>query len=170
MALINKANILVGISAVKVDGEDMGLTEGGVSIEFSPTYYEHKGDQTMDAVDLTRTDCSLRVTTQFAEATFDKIKLVWDLQTAIEEDAETRTIKLGQNPNTTEHTLEFIGKSPEGYSRTYTLYRAVSFGASSHALTKGDKVVIPCEFRILPDLTKPSGEEYGMIVDRKVAE
>ena len=81
------------------------------------------------------------------------------------ESSPTRTLSWGMNPSVVEHTLEFHGKSPEGLDRKFSVYKAVVWETGEMVHQKDALTVIPVTFRVLPDVTKGDGKEYGEIVD-----
>ena len=160
---ITRANIIVGgLTQVKIGGTDIGATFDGATLTKTPEFFEHEVDQVLDAVDLTPTNYKMEVETLLSEATIANLYRVWNEVTL----PSTNVLNLGMDTTTNEFTLELITK-PTGSSttRSYYFYRAVSFEASSHALKKDDRVAFPVKFRILPDITKAAGAEYGFVFD-----
>lgn len=164
---ITRANVLVGIGTFSLDGADVGSTAGGVEITKNLTYHEKRVDQFLDAIDMVPTDVSMTVRTTIAEATQENLQDVWSEKNAPVGVSPAKTLELGVDTVVHEHTLAFTGRSPVGVSalRTYSAFRAVPNGSSGHSIRKDDQVGLPVEFRILPDLTKAEGEEYGTIVE-----
>jgi len=162
----DRRNILHGITQVQVDGADVGYTEGGVEIEKTLDTFEKEVDQELDATDICPTKYSMIVRTSFAEITLANIKRVWNENASIVTvPGVSDTLALGYQQTIPEHQLKFIGTAPSGFSRTYTLWRAKQISSSAHSLQKGEKAVIPVEFRCLPDFDKSTDERYGQIVD-----
>jgi len=160
-----RSNVLHGISLVRLDGADVGYTDGGVEVEKAVEIFEKMVDQELDAIDVVPTKYSMFVRTTMAEATLENLKIIWNEPEAIVTAGNTRTLYLGYQQTIPDHLLEFVGSSPEGYTRTYTLYRAKQITSSAHTLQKEDKVVFPVEFRCLPDWDRDIGKRYGKIVD-----
>jgi hypothetical protein len=61
--------------------------------------------------------------------------------------------------------LIFIGKSPAGLDRKYTIFIAYISAPSAHSLKKTENTKIPIEFTALPDLAQAENEEWGKIED-----
>ena len=161
-------NILHGISQVFVDGTEIGYTEGGVEVEKGMDTFEKLVDQELDACDIAVTQYTMVVRTSFAEATLENIKRAWNEPSTITTTTGPplyRTLKLGYQQELPEHTLKFIGYSPEKQNREYNFRRAKQIASSAHTLQKGDKIVVPVEFRCLPDFSKDTEERYGWIDD-----
>jgi hypothetical protein len=156
---VTEANILVGFGRLELDGVDVGATFGGVEISKTTDFHFKAVDQVLDEVGAVPTKCEMTIKTSLAEATLENFKKASIVA------GPPRKLPLGIDTKVIEHTLVFIGTAPTGFNREYHVYRAIAFGASAHSLKKDDKVVIPVSFRILPDLSKTSGEEYGFIQD-----
>lgn len=161
-------NILHGIALVLLDGADVGYTEGGVEVEKTMEIFEKEVDQELDACDVAVTKYTMVVRTTFAEDTLENIKRAWNESstiTTVTGPPAYRELKFGVQQEIPEHELIFIGYSPDKLQRKYVFYRAKRITASAKSLKKGEKTVIPVEFRCLADFTKPAGEEYGYVKD-----
>jgi len=162
------SNILHGIASVSVDGSDVGYTEGGVEIEKGFEVFEKLVDQELDACDIVPTQYTMIARTQFAEATLENLKIAWNEPSSIVTTVgppSFRTLNLGYQQTIPEHELIFIGYSPAGLQRKFTLWRAKSIDSSAMSLQKTEKVVIPVTFRCLPDVSKIEAERYGKVDD-----
>lgn len=172
-------NILVGVGTIALSGEldangtpatalaDMGFTIDGVEITLEPDIVDIIVDQLGDAAKLIEQSVKVMIKTTLAEATLANLAIAWGRpDAAYTANGLGGTLKLGVNPTgkPTERQLQFVGKSPEGFDRTYTCNRAVSVAASGHAYKRGEATVLPVEFRILPDASA-TGQEYGTVVD-----
>ena len=164
-----RANVLHGIASVALDGVDVGYTSDGVEIEKGMDVFEKLVDQELDALDIVPVQYMMTVRTQMAEASLANLYKVWNETNGPATSGTYRTLKLGYQQEIPEHELVFVGKSPEGYTRTYTLWRAKSVESSAHSLKKDDKIVVPVSFRCLPDFDKSEDERYGQIVDKILA-
>lgn len=161
-------NILHGIAQVLLDGSDVGYTEGGVEVEKTMDTFEKEVDQELDACDIAVTKYTMVVRTSLAEDTLENIKRAWNESSGIVTvtgPPKYRELKFGIQQEIPEHELTFIGYSPDKLQRKYVYYRAKQISSSAKTLQKGDKTMIPVEFRCLPDFDKPAGEEYGYCQD-----
>lgn len=165
----NQNNVIIGVGALKVDGVSVGYTSGGVVLTAKSDRMEKEVDQSYAPIGIHKVKESYDISTELAEATLDNLKLVWEQTEDVDEETDVRTLSLGMNPAVIEHTLEFIGKSPEGYERTFTVYKAVVWEVGKIEHKKNALTTIPVTFRILPDTAKPAGKEYGKVVDNKTA-
>lgn len=161
----NATNVLIGVGKLSVDSASVGYTSGGVMLVMTADRMDKEVDQSYAPVGIHKVRESFEVRTNLAEATLDNLKLVWEQTEEVVEASPTRTLSWGMNPNVIEHTLEFKGKSPEGYDRTYTIYKAVVWEVGQMTHQKNALTVIPVTFRILPDVNLTAGKEYGKIVD-----
>ncbi len=171
MAEFNSANVLVGVGVLKVDGNSLGFTSGGVNLGVATDRVDKEVDQSFAPVGIIKVREQFNVVTNLAEVTLENLKLVWEQTAAITVDAggggnpPTRTLKWGINEDVIEHTLEFRGRSPKGFDRVFSVFKAVVFDVGDTPHVRDAITVIPVTFRILPDTAKPAGEEYGTIQD-----
>lgn len=167
----NSQNVLVGLGTLKVDGTSIGYTSGGVTISLATDRTDKEVDQSFAAVGIIKVRESFTLKTNLAEATLENLKLIWEQAASIVVTGAgigvppKRKLKWGQAPAIIEHTLEFVGRSPEGYTRTFSVFKAVVFEVGDLPHQKDAITTIPVTFRILPDVSKPAGEEYGEIID-----
>lgn len=172
-------NILVGVGTLEVSGEldangvpatalaDMGFTMDGVEITLEPNIVDIIVDQLGDAAKLIEQSVKVMLKSTLAEATLANLAIAWGRpDAAFTANGLGGTLKLGVNATgkPSERKVRFVGKSPEGFNRTYTCARAVSVSSSQHSYKRGEATVYPVEFRILPDASA-TGQEYGTVVD-----
>lgn len=162
-------NVLIGVGVLKVDNVSVGYTSGGVRLVATSDRMDKEVDQSYAPIGIHKIRETYQIVTSLAEATLDNLKIVWEQTEAVTEVSPDRTLSWGMNPDVIEHTLEFQGKSPEGYARTYTVYKAVIWEVGEIAHQKDALTLIPVTFRILPDTSKSAGKEYGKIVDKMTA-
>lgn len=159
--IISKANILVGVKNFYLDGVDLGATVGGVEIQKALEIYEKEVDQLLDATDLVPKKYVLTAKTELSEATLANLKKVWNEEAAAEDGGRVQPIGLSQE--LPEYELKFTGPDPNGNTRTYTFFRAVSVEAGAQQLKKDGQTVFPVTFRILPDLDVALDHCYGTV-------
>lgn len=162
------ANVIIGVGLMTVDGVSVGYTSGGVSITQKVDRIEKEVDQSFAPVGIHKVKESFDVKTNLAEATLANLKIVWEQTEAVSEVSPARTLSWGMNSDVVEHTLIFKGKSPEGHDRTFTVLKAVIWETGEVNHQKNGITVIPVTFRILPDITKAAGKEYGSIIDTMI--
>lgn len=161
-------NVLVGVGTLKLNGTSVGYTSGGVDLTAKADRTDKEVDQSYAPIGILKVRESFGVKTNLAEATLENLKLVWEQTSAITVaigPPDTRTLKWGMNSAVIEHALSFKGKSPQGYDRTFDVFKAVVFEVGEMKHVKDALTLIPVTFRILPDVTRPAGEEYGTIED-----
>ena len=171
MADFDQTNVLVGVGVLKLDGVSVGFTSGGVTLAAGADRVDKEVDQSYASVGIIKVRESYNVQTNMAESTLENLKRVWEQTAAIEVIAggggnpPKRRLKWGMNQSVVEHTLEFRGKSPEGFDRVFSAFKAVVFEVGDTPHVRDAITVIPVTFRILPDTTQATGEEYGTIAD-----
>lgn len=165
MADYTAQNVLIGVGRLSIDGASIGYTSGGVNLVMTADRMDKEVDQSYAPVGIHKIRESFEVRTNLAEATLANLKIVWEQTESVVESSPTRTLSWGMNPDVIEHTLEFKGKSPEGFDRTFSVYKAVVWEVGEMVHQKDALTVIPVTFRVLPDIDKGSGKEYGTIVD-----
>lgn len=170
MATVTVANILVGAATLKIDGADVGAISGGLAVVKATDVYAVEVDNVRAAVKHIPVKESFSVKTNMAEATLNNLRIVWNiplnkLDNAPAELNADAKLQIGLSTGIVEHTLEATGVAPDGRTRVYRTYRAVSVRAAEHAYLRTKETLLPVEFDILPDLTKAAGEELGTVTD-----
>lgn len=155
---VTVGNIIVGAGTLSVDGTDVGGTRDGVQMAREAEYLDVTADQHKAVLKKYITAERRFLRTSLLEATLDNLKLAWG------GTVEDNTLKLSLNDELEEHELEFTGPGPNGKTRKYKHSRAVQIGNAEHSYTKNGETVIPVEFEILADLSKP-GAEWGTVID-----
>ena len=150
---------------------DVGFTQEGLEVAYSPEYGEVEVDQLLDTPRMFKQAMNLSLNTTLAEATLTNLMVSWGQR----EDTLTLTGDpvlnieggaLGEAP--VERGLIAVGNGPEDLTtgryaeRTYFAYRVLSVEASSHALRRNEATVFPVSFRALPIDTG----RYGQVRDR----
>ena len=162
---ITKAAVLVGIGTFSVDGADVGSTRNGVNCTMQLDMYEKEVDQFLATLDLVPTKVGMTVDTEIAEATQENVRTAWNVKNAPAGASPAKTLKLGVNTVSAEHTLSFLGRAPTGGLRTFAIFRAGVMGSSQMGIKKNDQVGLPSSFVCLPDLAKAEGDEFGTIIE-----
>lgn len=159
-------NVLIGVGKLSVDAASMGYTSGGVVVIKTADRMDKEVDQSYAPVGVHKIRESFEIRTQLAEATLENLKIIWEQSVAIDEGTPgERKLFWGMNEDVVEHTAEFRGKSPEGFDRIFTVYKAVIWESGELIHQKDALTVVPVTFRVLPDTTKETGKEYGDITD-----
>lgn len=175
-------NILVGVGTMQVGSNasanfdptnpgtfsDLGFTVDGVEVTLEPDMVDIMVDQLGDAAKLIEQSVKVMLRTTLAEATLENLAIAWGYAasavTTSPGVSKTFSIGIFADGKPIERAIKFVGKSPDGFARTYTCRRVVSVSASGHSYKRGEATLFPVEFRLLPDPTQ-TGAEYGTIVD-----
>lgn len=127
--------------------------------------FEKTVDQKLNPVGLAKVSENYTVATEVAEATLENIIEIWDIPNTVESNTGTETLSLGTSDSVTYKSLEFIGEAPEGYDRTFHIYKAYISEVGDMVLQKDDQTVVPVTFTVFADTSKPSGKQIGYIED-----
>ena len=159
--------------------EDVGYTDGGVEMEYTPVFFDAVVDQTLPPVRTALTGEQLLVRVPMAEATLKNLSKAISASTFSTEAAgggkTGKDILEFGNGTPTPVQLGFEGESPESQAskdagsdigwRVAIFWKALSVGALAHAYRKAEKVIFPVEFRCLADDGKAAGKQLARIVD-----
>lgn len=168
---VTSGNIIIGpVKSFTVDTTDVGATSGGVSVQPRDSFRNITVDQVVGTIKKGMTDRQIHVVTTLSETTLDNLKIAFDLGGTISTDGTSgsKTLGIGMDFTAAEHTLTFVGPGPDGFTRTFTINRAVGYATGNYQLRKDNESVVQVNFHCLPDMTKPAGQEYGTIVDTVV--
>ena len=157
---------------------DVGYTQDGLEISYSPEYGNVEVDQALDDIKLFKMRQTISLNTTFAEATLENLLVVWgqsagSLTSSGTGDSLVKELvmvggELGEAPQ--ERKLIAVGNGTEKSGagvyneRTYFASRALSIEESAHALRRNEATVLPVSFRLLP--TDGTSNPYGRIRDR----
>ena len=167
----DSANVLVGLGKISVDGTSLGYTSGGVVIALTTDRVDKEVDQSFSPIGILKVRESYEIRTSLAEATLENLKIVWEQTATIVAggaavgEIPNRTLDWGVNQGIVEHTLEFLGNSPEGFVRRFNVNRAVVFAVGETNHVRDGITLIPVTFRILPDVSLAIDKQYGSIED-----
>lgn len=155
-------NIIVGAAQLLINGTDCGFTQGGVSMRKSMEYVDVDADQLGGVARKVNTFERMFLNTTLLEATRANM-----LKVLSEPDANSTGSQLNfgsGDPTTREFELTVIGDGPQGGTRTYTFYRAISVDDIDHLIGARDAPsVLPVGFELLKDSSK--GNQFGVCVD-----
>lgn len=161
----NQLNIIVGAATMKIDGIDVGFTQGGVNIRFADDYLDVEADQLAGVARKEKTFQRVFVTTVLLEATLLNLrKAIGEPESQLFGGGTAMTF--GQAfPVVTEHTLTVTGKASVGATqREYAFTRCISIGEVDHIAGARDAAsVIPIEFEVLKD--PAAGNTFGFARD-----
>lgn len=148
---------------------EMGFTEEGVEIEYTPEFFDAVVDQELSPVKKILTAEAVIVRTRLAEADLDRLsKAIAGAAFSTIAQASGQSgqdvIKIGGGAAVVK-ALAFEGKSPEGGFRIIFVHRAVSAEAVVQAYKKGEKTIFAVAFTALADVAKPAGEKLVTIND-----
>jgi len=152
---------------------NVGYTDGGVELEYSPDYSDHFVDQETGPVKTTLTQESATLRAPMAEATLQNLNRVISASSFSQVVAASGVtgkdiLKVGSG-TPAEVAVGFEGKSPENFWRLFIGWRALVVGAVGQAYRKDEKLIFPAEYRLNVDSTKTAGERLFRMVDMTAA-
>lgn len=149
----------------------VGYTDDGVEIGYAPSWKDITVDEEMAPVKKKLVGEKMTISAKLAEATLDNLNraiAAAKIATAVNTPPtrDTVTLKVGSATDDEELMIAFEGPSTVANStRILLAYRAKATAAISLKYNRQDKVMIPVEFEVLADSTKPAGERLAQIVD-----
>jgi hypothetical protein len=154
---------------------NMGYTDGGVEVEYTPEIADHFVDQETGPVKSTLSSEQFIVRAPLAESTLGNLnKAISASALSTEAAAGGVTGKdilvVGSGP-LTEWALGFEAESPESQAdgtqgwRLLIVWRVLSVAAIGQAYRKGEKTLFNSEFRAQVDSSKSKGERMFRLVD-----
>lgn len=155
-------NIVVGSAQLLVNGVDCGFTQGGISFRRSDEHVDVDADQMAGVARKVKTFERRFLSTTLLEVTRLNMLRVF---AEPDENSTGSQLNIGSaTPTTREFELTVIGKGPNGGTRTWTFYRAISVDDVDHSLGARDAPsVLPVGFELLKDSSK--NNQFGVCVD-----
>ena len=156
-------NIIVGAALLKVDGVDVGYTQGGVTQRYAPEFFDVSADQLAGIARKEKISEKMTVGTTMLETTLENLRKAMGHNTSHAFSGSALTIGEA-SPVVTEHVLTIIGKAPNGGTRTVTYYRAISVDEIEHMIGARDQAsILPVSFECLKD--PAYGNSFCKIID-----
>lgn len=154
-----------------------GFTSEGLELSYEPDYGDIEVDQLLDSAKIFKQSMRVMVNTTLSEASLENLLIVWGqgsstlASTTSESTLGIAAGALGDEP--VERALAAVGVAPRTAGgakreRVYYARRVLSVESSAHALRRNEATVFPVSFRLLPDPSQPTGQEYGIIRDRNI--
>ena len=151
-------NVIVGAATLYIDGVDVGHLKEGVTVRMTRDYYDVEGQHRVGVIKKVKTKEAMFVATTCQEATLTRIREIWDQGSG----TAGTSIALGST-DTYEHTLIIVGPGPNGGTRTFTVYRAVSISEGAMPMSQTEEAALAIEFECLKDIDNQT--RFGIIVD-----
>lgn len=160
--------VRVGVCSVTFNGVDLGLTKGGVTVSYEPTFHEISVDQYGETVvDAVLTGEKFTAKVPLAESTIANLKVA--IPNATFAGAANKRITIGKTSGTRQSTVAaqlVLHPQNEGTRvNDIVLYKAFVNSTVELAHTIDGEKVIECEFMALLDSTKSDGNYLGLIGD-----
>lgn len=136
---------------------DVGATEGGIKVTYTPEFYFKKADQFLGAVGAVKTDEDMVAEVNLAECSLANLAYAFGYPTTA---VSGTTLYVGGNAVVTERTVYINANAVSSGLSKITLHKCVIIGATEINMVKSDKVVIKLTLKILQDTTQTTNQQY----------
>lgn len=136
---------------------DVGATEGGIKLTYSPEFYFKKADQFLGVIGAVKTDEDMMAEVNLAECSLANLAYAFGYPTTA---VSGNALYIGGNATVTERTVYINGNAPAGGTAKITIHKCVIVGATEMTLAKNDKVVVKLTLKILQDTSKTANQQY----------
>lgn len=155
------SQILVGAYGdVEADCRDVGITEGGVSYNYSTELYEASGDQFLSVIAVKKIGERLEVSYTIKEDTLENLALAWDLPDSAV-DTNNNEITFGGDDTVNYRTLIINGPAPDGGTAKWELWKVVAMDIGETTYNKEGEALKEITMLVLEDTTKSKGQRFG---------
>jgi len=156
-------NIILGAACICIDGVDVGLTTGGVTVRYDREFLDVEADQingiARKGVQLER----MFITTTLLEAALPQLQVAFGLPLANLTSATTLCLGYNNSCYLAEHQVAIFGPGPSCGCRTFTFDRVVSASTSiEYTMSRSQEVQVEVEFEVLKDCNSTC---FGIITD-----
>lgn len=160
------SNLVVGAPATIIvsaygvaegSGVDIGATEGGAKLTYTPEFFFKKADQWTGKVGAVKTDEDLILEFNCAEETLANLAYAYGYPTSA---VVGNSFFAGGNATVTERTIYVNGNAPGGGLMKMTLHKCVIIGATELNMVKNDKTMLKITVQVLQDTSKPTNQQY----------
>lgn len=160
--MADQNNILVGSASLKINGTDVGFTQGGISLRKTKEFVDVDADQMAGVARKVCTFERMFLSTVLLEATRLNMLRVMNEPTA---NMSGSQLTFGAStPVSQEYQLTVTGNAPNSGTRTYTFWRAISVDDVDHLIGSRDAAsTVPVGFELLKDPTHANS--FGFFVD-----
>jgi len=140
---------------------DLGATEGGLKLTFTPSFFDKTADQWLGVVGKVKTKETAQLEVTLPELTLSNVAYVMGYPTTA---VVGNTLDVGGNATATERTLYVNGTDlATGRSIKITIHKCVIVGAAEVSLLKDNKTVVKLTIDILQDTSKPANKQMIQI-------
>jgi len=149
----NQSEIIVGRALMRIDGVDVGYTQGGVSFRKGNSHLDIKADQAVGTVRKEITDQVAFVQTTLLQGTLLHLRKA--MGEAVAQQFSGSALSVGAAaPAVVEHAIVVTGyaDSTRAVIRTYTFYRCVAVEEVEHMIGSREAAsIVPVVFEVLKD-------------------
>jgi hypothetical protein len=147
--------------------KQVGYTDDGIDLAYTPTVKDINVDETPTAVAKLLTAEKAVISAKLAEATLLNLSRSISAAKFADDTAAARSISVKIGTGNLSYVMVGIQAPAPGTNlvRIIVMYKAICQAAVNLKMQRKDKVVIPVQFEGLADSNKPLGEQLLQIVD-----
>jgi len=135
---------------------DLGSTEGGLKMTYTPEFYFAKADQWLGKVGAYKINEDMTIELTLAECTLANLAYAFGYPTS----AVAGTVfYAGGNATATERTVYINGVAPGGGTSKITVHKCVIIGTPEVAMLKNDKTVLKVTLQVLQDTSQTANQQ-----------
>ncbi len=162
-------NIVVGApSSVKIaaygvaegSAVDVGATEGGLKLTYTPEFYFKKADQWTGKIGAVKTDEDMTIELVLAEVSLANLAYAMGYPTTA---VSGSTLTIGGNATATERTVYINGNAPSSGTVKITVHKCVIVGATEIQMVKKDKSMVKLTLQVLQDTSQTANQQFVSI-------
>lgn len=181
--LVGPARLLIaplGTALPTVDGtqnpitwaagwKEVGFTESGTTLGYNPAIKDINVDEAMAPINKVLDGEKAMFGAQLAEATLQNLNYaisasIFTASAADATHAQLARVDVGSG-SLTQVMVGFEGINPAGFQRIIVGFKAIAEANVSLAFKRSTKLIIPVQFGLLADPTKPIGKQLYFAVD-----
>ncbi len=163
-------------SVLETGWNEIGATDGGLTITRGYDVEEREVDQVLGVVDQLVTAWNVTAEFSIAEVSLENMQIAWNagpITLNVGPAVDERTMGIGSPECISERMIAFIVDKRSdcgaaGFIRAYVFRRAQRDGSdSAHSYNKGEKTLLPTTFKMLADDTESTNNtRFGIVIDQ----
>lgn len=167
--MVDATNVKMGVCSVKFNGNDLGHTKGGVTVNYAPEYHDISVDKYGNSVvEKVLIGESLKATVPLAEFTVENLLVAMPASTVGGSNTRATVGKdAGALLSSAAHMLVLhpLANAANDLSEDVVIYKAVVGSEIEIGMNNDGEKIIEVEFEGLIDETKSPGSRLGLFGD-----
>lgn len=161
--MADRRNIVTAAGTICLDGVDLGLTRGGVTVVFERDFIETEADQIRGIAVRSLESERVYVRTTLLELTLENLQIAWGQPSDNLTGGTTLCLGYNADCGMPEHSMVIKTKGPQCGCRTFVFDTVVNVTSSSeYKMDRTESTGVDVEFEVLVD--EETGE-FGCIHD-----